>query len=249
MAQTLKDQLALSVGWFERLPPEQWSIYNRVMSQAHRRDLQFAIGGGFATMTYTGLWRETKDIDLFILERDKDKMIRVLSDSGLEDYYEQQQYERHWIYRSHKGEIIVDVIWAMANKRAAVDEVWLQGPELEIHGEHFRLVPAEETLWSKLYVLQHDRCDWPDGLSLLYSVGPELDWQRLLGRIGEDAPLLFGLLSVFSWLCPGRARELPPWLWQESRAWPAHLEDHGNRADLLDSRPWFIPTARQGRSC
>ncbi len=241
MAQTVKDQLALSIAWFERLPPEQWSVYETVMSEARRRGLQFAIGGGFATMTYTGQWRETKDIDLFILKGDKDRMIRVLSDSGLEDYYSQQEYERHWIYRSYKEDIIVDVIWAMANRRAVVDEYWLQGPELEVHGHRFRMVPAEETLWSKLYVLQRDRCDWPDALSLLYSIGPELNWQHLLKRIGGDAPLLSGVLSVFGWLCPERAQELPAWLWKQFRAWAPELEGHCGRADLLDSRPWFPP--------
>jgi hypothetical protein len=250
MTPTVKDQLVLSAAWFERLPPEQWSVYGKVMLEAQRRGLQFAIGGGFAAMTYTGRWRETKDIDLFLLERDKDEMIRVLGDSGLEDYYEREQYERHWIYRSYKEDIIVDVIWAMANRRAAIDEGWLQGPEIEVRGERFRLVPAEETLWSKLYVLQHDRCDWPDGLSLLYSRGPDLNWQHLINRTGEDSPLLTGLLSVFAWLCPGRARELPLWLWNELRASPpqpdTHLGEQGNRASLLDSRPWFTPSADWG---
>lgn len=198
-------------------------------------------------MTYTGQWRETKDVDLFILERDKEEMVRVLGDSGLEDYYSQQQYERHWIYRSYKDDIIVDVIWAMANRRAAVDEVWLQGPELEIHEGRFRLVPAEETLWSKLYVLQRDRCDWPDAMSLVYSMGPELNWERLLKRVGEDGPLLSGLFSVFGWLCPERARELPAWLWQKLRAWSSEIEGRCDRADLLDSRPWFPPAAHKAR--
>ena len=72
-----------------------------------------------------------------------------------------------------------------------------------------RFVPPEETLWSKLYVLQRDRCDWPDILNILYSVGPDLDWDRLLARVDEDAPLLAALVEVFRWVCPDRCRELP----------------------------------------
>jgi hypothetical protein len=244
-SQTLKNQLARSAAWLKRLPPEQWAIYKGVMIEARRRGLQFAIGGGFATMTYTRQWRDTKDIDLFILERDKYEMIRVLSDCGLQDYYDQQSYERHWIYRSYKGEVIVDVIWAMANRRAAVDEEWLRGPEIAVDGERFSLVPAEETLWSKLYILQRERCDWPDGLSLLYALGTDLNWRHVLERVNEDAPLLAALLSLFAWLCPGRARELPSWLWSELGARRDHkdpLEGQSNRATLLDSRPWFTPT-------
>jgi hypothetical protein len=241
----LKNQLARSASWLERLPPEQWSVYKTVMARARTSGLQFAVGGGFATMTYTGQWRDTKDIDLFILERDKDEMIRILADSGLADYYDQQAYERHWIYRSYKDDVIVDVIWAMANRRAVVDEAWLHGPEVEADGERFRLVPAEETLWSKLYVFQRDRCDWPDGLSLIYSMGTDLNWRRLLERVDEDAPLLSALLSVFGWLCPDRARELPSWFSNELGAKVARTQTHlvaeTNRASFLDSRPWFTP--------
>jgi Nucleotidyl transferase of unknown function (DUF2204) len=239
----LQKQLTQSAWWLERLPPEQWSIYRSVMARARKRGLQFAVGGGFATMTYTGQWRATKDIDFFILERNKDEMIRILADSGLADYYEQQPYERHWIYRSYKDEIIVDVIWAMANRRAAVDEDWLRGPQMELGGERFRLVPAEETLWSKLYVLQRDRCDWPDGLNLICSMGTDLNWRRLIERVDGDAPLLHALLSVFGWVCPERAGELPAWVWNELGAKGAQREAHvlteGNRSSLLDTRPWF----------
>jgi Nucleotidyl transferase of unknown function (DUF2204) len=245
VSEKIKHQLARSASWLHHLPPEQWSLYKTVIARARFRGLHFAVGGGFATMTYTGQWRDTKDIDLVIMERDKDEMISILADCGLADYYDQQPYERHWIYRSYKDGIIVDVIWAMANRRAVVDEGWLHGPEVEVDGERFRLVPAEETLWSKLYVLQRDRCDWPDGLSLMYSMRADLDWRRLLERVDEDAPLLSALLSVFGWLCPDRARELPSWVWNELGARKAqshgHLKPEANRAPLLDSRPWLTP--------
>src|SRR5581483_3604262 len=98
-----------------------------------------------------------------------------------------------------------------------VDQSWFRGSRVEVDGEVFLLLAPEEALWSKLYVLQRDRCDWPDALNLLYGVGPEIDWRHLLARLGEDAPLLIGLLSVFGWLCPDRARELPSWIWNELR--------------------------------
>ncbi|MBV9303197.1 MAG: nucleotidyltransferase [Acidobacteriaceae bacterium] len=241
-SENVTKQVARAASRLEELPPEQWSIYKRVMAAARERDSRFAVGGGFATMIYSGRWRETKDIDLFIMERDRDRMIKILSDAGLDDYYEREPYQRHWIYRSYKGDVIVDVIWAMANVRAVVDETWFEGPKVEAGGERFALVPPEETLWNKLYVLQRDRCDWPDALSLLYTIGPDLDWRRVVHRVGEDSGLLNGLLSVFEWVCPDRARELPSWLQNELSAAP-HTDFHcGNdRANLLDSRPWFGP--------
>jgi hypothetical protein len=249
LSTRLQQQLTQSASWLQRLPPEQWSVYKSVMARARNLGLQFAVGGGFATMTYTGQWRDTKDIDFFVTERDKEQMIRVMAECGLADYYERQPYQRHWLYRSYKDEIIVDVIWGMANRRAVVDEAWLHGPEVDFDGERFRLVPAEETLWSKLYVLQRDRCDWPDGLSLIYSMGMDLNWRRLLERIKEDAPLLSALLSVFGWLCPDRAREVPSWIWNElGTRWSqtdAHLKPECTRASLLDSRPWLTSSENE----
>ena len=244
----LQQQIARCASWPERFPPPQWSIYQRVMREAQHRNIPFAVGGGLAAMTYAGQWRNTKDIDLYVLPRDRGRMIELVLALGLEDYYEKQPYDRNWIYRSYKDDTIVDIMWAMANQRAQVDEAWLNGPEVEAGEQRFHLLPAEEELWSKLYVLQHDRCDWPDALNLLYGVGPELDWRRLLAGVAEDLALLAGLLSCFAWLHAERANELPRWLWSALHLSPpaaAGLEQARTRARLLDSRPWFTPVLEQ----
>lgn len=245
MGQILERQLA-DVSWLKHCPAGQWLIYKEIMKRADDRGLRFAVGGAFAIMAYTRHWRDTKDIDLFVLKRDKDQMIRLLTDCGLRDYYEREEYQRHWIYRGYNEAVIVDVIWEMANQRAVVDETWLQGPQIEARGERFRLVPVEETLWSQLYVLQPERCDWPDALNLLYALGPELNWPHLVDRLREDVPLLSALLCIFGWLSPDRALELPDWIWDKIHARRPEtglpLPEGGNRARFIDSRPWFAPT-------
>jgi hypothetical protein len=130
----------------------------------------------------------------------------------------------------------------MANHRTDVDAEWLtRGPVVEF-GEHkVAVVPPEELIWSKLYVLQKDRSDWPDILNLIHAIGPALDWARLLERLDGDALLQDGVLSVFRWLVPEKAAELPSWLWRrrDSRVSPA--SDPCEHVRLLDSRPWFRP--------
>jgi hypothetical protein len=250
---SLEQQIARCASWPERFPEEQWRIYKQVIAEARKRELRFAVGGGLAAMTYAGQWRNTKDIDLYVLPQDRDKMVRLVNELGLGDYYEVEQYDRKWIYRSYKGDTIVDIMWAMANQRVQVDEGWLTGPEVKVGGECFRLLPAEEEMWSKLYVLQRDRCDWLDALNMIYGVGPELDWRHLIARVAEDAKLLSAVLSIFAWVCPEKAQELPIWLWREleigapdasvptaSEA-SQSLELTRKRARLLDSRPWFTP--------
>ncbi len=230
--------------WLEGIPDEQWSVYKRALAAASAPGHPFALGGAFALATYTGRWRNTKDLDLFILPETRDAMVDVLAGTGLCDYYEQLPYDRGWIYRACEGEIIVDLIWSMANRRAYVDEAWLsRGPELNVRGEMVRIIPVEELIWAKLYILHHDRCDWTDVLNLIYAAGPTLDWEHLLRRVAEDELLLSGALSVFAWLCPGRTTALPDWLWER-----LHLpeppgsgpEVDRDRVDLLDTRPWFF---------
>ncbi len=226
------------------IPGEQWAVYREVIAGARERRIRFALGGGLAVSVYTGQWRRSKDLDIYVLPRDREAMIAITRRAGLRDYHPERPYDRTWIYRSSLNGAIVDIMWAMANHRAPVDETWLLcGAEVSVNGERVRVLPVEEMIWDKLYVLQRDRCDWPEALKLIYAAGPTLDWEHLLARVGDDQPLLAGALSVFRWLCPGRARAFPRWVW-ERLAVPAPPpgaapDTERTRVDLLDRRPWF----------
>ena len=160
--------------WESQISETEWRVYREVIEAAHARRIPFAIGGAFAVATYTGSWRDTKDLDVYVLPEHRDRLLELLADLGLEDYYSKTPYDRWWIYRSFRGDIIVDVIWAMANHRAQIDELWMSGPEVELRGCRVRVLPAEAMLWDKLYIMQRDRCDWPDVLNLLYAAGREV---------------------------------------------------------------------------
>jgi hypothetical protein len=231
--------------WSLLIPDRQWEIYESVIDEASRREIPFAVGGAFAMATYTGSWRNTKDLDLYILPEHRDRMIEALADLGMRDYFEKTPYDRWWIYRSYNDDAIVDVIWAMANHRQQIDELWMSGPEVNIRGRRVKALPAEAMIWDKLYIMQRDRCDWPDVLNLLYATGPDVDWAYLICRVGDDAPLLAGALTAFRWISPGRARELPGWIWERLGLTPppdAPLpEIDPRRVSLLDTRPWYGP--------
>jgi hypothetical protein len=236
------------VSWAGELPAEQWSVYERVLEAADRLGIRYAVGGGLAFSHYARRWRNTKDIDIYVMPAMKEAMIGIVQGAGLRDYYEVMGYDRNWIYRSHDGRgTIVDVMWQMANYRAEVDEAWLtRGDLVKLHGRTVRLLPAEELMWSKLYIMQRERCDWGDLLNIMYARGPALDWGHLLGRVGEDRRVLAGVLEVFVWACPDRARELPVGVWESlGIAGPAvgveEPEVDRGHIRLLDSRDWFGP--------
>jgi hypothetical protein len=228
---------------------EQWNVYQCVLDRLSASNVPFALGGGLALSVYTEKFRRSSDIDLYVLRGHRDRIVQMMTGCGLKDYFDVKSYVRDWIYRGHIGDVIVDAIWAMANKRADVDEHWLTtGPMVHMFGRGFRVIPAEELMWSKLYVLQRDRCDWPDIINLLYSAGPRLDWDHLLSRVAEDRPLLQGVLSVFAWVCPERAALIPRRVWSSLELMLPHPagdpEGRPERKDLLDTRPWLFAERR-----
>ena len=239
--QKLKEPQQISP---QHVSPEEWTLFETAMRAAREANVPFMVGGAFALGVYTERWRPSKDIDLLILPRDRDAAIDALTKAGFKDYYDQLHYDRGWIYRSTRDNYIVDVIWRMANRRADVDECWFDNaPEVSVREEVFKIVPPEELLWHKLYVLQRDRCDWPDVFNLLYAVGHKLDWKYLIGRMEDDMQLMNAALNIYCWLCPGRSSRLP-----KSVRDKFHLDDAGESAppvleknvSYLDSRDWFV---------
>jgi hypothetical protein len=240
------ERVTPKVAWADQIPDEQWAVYETVIDAAAGRGVRVMLGGAFALAVHTGHWRNTKDLDLFILPEQRKEAIGTLSDLGLQDYYDQLPYERHWIYRGIVGDIIVDLIWQMANDRAEVERSWLShATKVEIRGKEVAVLAAEELVWMKIYVMQRDRCDWTDLLNILYARGSRLDWKRLLSRLGSDAPLLTALVTVFRWTCPGRAQQFPPWIWDRLELEPPSMRPmqpvDPNRVNLLDTRDWFGP--------
>ena len=235
--------------WSHRLPNEEWEVYQRVMQEARSMGVTFAFGGAFATAVYTGELRNTKDFDFYVLPSERDAMIDATRRAGLTDHFERLPYDRSWIYRASEGDVLVDVIWAMANQRAEVDASWLsRGPLVEIRGERIRALPIEELIWSKLYVLQRERTDWGDVLNLIAAQAVSIDWDQLLSQLGDDTPLLAAALGVFAWLTPSRAQAIPVTVWQQlglqaPQAGPEDQADTRARAALIDSRPWFRPAS------
>ncbi len=229
--------------WPQLVSPEEWQIYETALQAVRKTQVPFLFAGAFSLAFYTGIWRDTKDLDLIVLPENRETVIEAIRSVGFEDYYPKLAYDRGWIYRSYREGYIVDIIWRMANRRADVDKSWFENAvPVAIGEEMYHVVPAEELLWHKLYVMQRERCDWPDVLNLLYTYGPHMDWKRVVARVGGDGALLNAILNVFNWLCPGRLAEFPEWLRKQFHLKEpkkdAAIADEAN-ARFLDSRPWF----------
>jgi hypothetical protein len=235
----------------EQIPDDQWHFYKEVIRAIRNTGEPFALGGAFAWAAFTGVFRNSKDIDFFILPETREKLIASINDIGLTDYFEKEPYDRKWIYRGTRDGWIADLIWDMANYRANLDPDWVNlGPDVIIRGEVVKVLPIEELIWNKLYILQRPRCDWTDVLNLIYLNVESIDWDRMIEKLAPDTHLLGGALSVFVWMCPGRAKLIPESVWEKVGLVMPHLNGDPDyirhRVDLLDSRPWFIPALGEG---
>ncbi|ACH37539.2 hypothetical protein Gbem_0510 [Citrifermentans bemidjiense Bem] len=195
------------------IPPEQWMVYALFINEMATSGIPFAVGGGLAVSAYSACVRNTKDMDIYLLEKDSRQVIEMSRQLGFEEYTE-VPYDRTWSYRCTRGGYIIDLLWYMLNGRSSIDETWLTlGWELLVREVPVKLLPVEELIWSKLYILRHDRADWPDILSLLYARGVELDWDRLLTNLGADRMVLGSVVNLLRWFCPGLACRLPESIW------------------------------------
>jgi hypothetical protein len=232
---------AIRANCFNTLPVEDWPAYYAAIEAVQNAGVPFAVGGGVAFGAYAHRSRYTKDLDLFLRPTDRERAVDAVRRVGFEDYFDREPYQRHWIYRGWRDGLILDLIWQMANDRATVDDEWLaRGPVLAIHGTPVRLVPVEEMIWAKLYVMQRERTDWPDVWNILARSGPGLNWEHLVRRVGTDLPLLAAAVQVYGWLAPTLARSLPADVWQRlGLVQPTEAAEVLSRTALLDTRDWF----------
>ncbi len=234
----------------ERVPEPQWAFYDDVLAAARATGKPFALGGALAWAAYCGHYRNTKDIDIYVPMESRQDFIDAVTKVGAVDYYDTLTYDRGWIYRSSRDGSIADWIWAMANYMRPLDEDYFNGETtLALRGNTYRVLPAEELILNKLYIMNRTRCDWFDVFNLFYATNGALDWERLISKLGDDKILLGSALRIFSWICPGRVKLFPRGLWETL----GMAKPNGDGPDIvekrinyLDSRPWFIPALKPG---
>jgi Uncharacterised nucleotidyltransferase len=178
----------------------------RAIKLMKRAGVPFLVGGAYAYAHYTGIYRDTKDLDLFVHPGDVERALVVLAGDG----WRTEHHPDGWLAKGFKGEYFVDLIFSSGNGVAVVDDVWF---EYGVPGRVFRqdvlLVPPEEMIWSKAFVMERERFDGADVAHLLRSMGPRLDWDRLLRRFDRYWEVLLAQLMLFRFAYPSDRDVVP----------------------------------------
>jgi hypothetical protein len=194
------------------IPEEEREKYKRALRALNEAGIPFVVTGAYAIYEYTGIYRETKDLDLFVEPTHLLDAARALSGAGFRTRLEQP----HWLAKAMLGEHFVDLIFGMGNGVALVDDGWYRHSRPAILAAHpVRVAPAEELVWHRLFIGERHRQDMADIQHLILALGHRLNWKRLLERTGEHWPLLLAQLQLFAYVYPELPGCVPSWLHEE----------------------------------
>jgi len=191
------------------IPEEEREVYRRALQALNAASVPYVVAGAYAIYEHTGIYRQTKDLDLFVQPSAVIPAARALHDAG----FVMRLEDLHWLAKGFVGDKFVDLIYGMGNGVAFIDEQWSQFAKTGVlAAQPVRIAPAEELIWHRLFINERHRHDMSDVVHLLLCNGDELDWERLVNRVGPHWPLLLAQLQTFSYVYPGYRSNVPSWV-------------------------------------
>jgi hypothetical protein len=194
------------------IPDEERVVYRRALETLNSAGIPYIVAGAYAIYEHTGIYRKTKDLDLFFVPESVPAAAAVLRDAGFVTRLE----DTHWLAKATIGSHFVDLIYGMGNGVARIDEGWIRNSRPGIlAAAPVQIAPAEELLWHRLFINERHRHDMADVLHLILSRGQTLDWHRIVARTGEHWPLLLAQVITFHYVYPGYRANVPEWVVNE----------------------------------
>lgn len=182
------------------------NFYSAVIRKLSGSGIPFLIGGACAFGRYTGIFRDTKDLDIFVKAEDCANVLALFSEEG----YETELYFSHWIGKIRQDEYFVDVIFSSGNGLCRVDDDWFRySRPADYMGTPVRLCPPEEMIWQKGFIQERHRYDGADIMHLIRSCAATINWSRLIDRFGAHWRVLFSHLILFGFVYPSERDMIP----------------------------------------
>jgi hypothetical protein len=231
------------------IPEEERDVYRRALQALNDAGIPYVVAGAYAIYEHTGIYRQTKDLDLFVEPSAVIPAARALHGAG----FVMRLEDLHWLAKGFIGERFVDLIYGMGNTVAFIDDQWFRHSRPGVlAAQPVRIAPAEELIWHRLFISERHRHDMSDIVHLILCVGDMLDWERLMNRVGEHWPLLLAQLLMFSYVYPGYRTNIPAWvmehLIEQARAMSGHDEEDADltRGTLISRFSFAIDVREWG---
>lgn len=192
--------------------PEAEQFYREAVRELVESGIPFLLAGTYAVSAYTGISRETKDLDVFCKAGDYPRILAHFKGLGHAIEIEDDR----WLGKVFKGRAFFDVIFASSNGTMPVGDAWFEHARVtEMFGSPVRIIAPTELVWSKCFVQNQHRHDGADVAHIILKVHDEIDWQRLLGYMEVHWEVLLCHLLNFRWIYPTERDAVPAWLLDE----------------------------------
>jgi nucleotidyltransferase DUF2204 len=193
-------------------PEDQKALFREVLTALTTGRIPYAVSGAFALQQHTGIWRFTKDLDVFLTTEVVQFALRLLGQHN----YVCEICDPVWLAKAHRDDFFVDLITGMSNGVITVDQSWIERSQpAEIIGIETRVLAPEELIASKLFVTRRERFDGADIAHVIYGTKGKIDWDRILAIVGEHWEMLLWSLLLFRYVYPAHTEYVPFSLWND----------------------------------
>src|SRR5436305_3063660 len=89
-----------------QFPAEQQRLFREVLQMLNAKQVPYVVSGAFALHAHTGIWRDTKDLDLFLAPDQAKAALNALRKGG----FECEVCDPVWLAKAHRDGFFVDLI-------------------------------------------------------------------------------------------------------------------------------------------
>jgi predicted nucleotidyltransferase len=191
---------------------QERTLYRRVLLLLNELGIPYAVSGAFALQHHTGIWRDTKDLDLFLTTENVGPALQALRSAG----FDCEVCDPVWLAKAHQGEFFVDLITGMSNAVIVVDDSWIaRASAAVVVGVETKVLGAEELIASKLFVTRRERFDGADIAHVVYGTQGKIDWDRVLELAGDNWEMVFWALVLYRYIYPAQTSYIPARVWDD----------------------------------
>lgn len=228
---------------------EQEKLFREVIELMTRNKVQCVVSGAFALHEHTGIWRDTKDLDLFMPAQEVGRALKLLEQDG----FATEVLDPVWLAKAWRGDYFVDLITGMSNGVVRVDYSWIKrASRSDVFGTQIRVLAPEELIASKVFVTRRERFDGADICHIIYGTRGKMEWDHLLRLMGEHWEMLLWYLVLYQYVYPAASDYVPREIWDELLLRLRVELQHPNkplqfRGSLIDENMFAIDVEEWGK--
>src|SRR5205823_3884756 len=100
--------------------PEEAAAFAKGLRVLNETGIPYLVGGAFAKHKYTHIWRDTKDLDIFLKPDDLKTALDALAEAG---YKTEIEFE-HWLAKARLEPYFIDLIFGTGHGQLHIDDSW-----------------------------------------------------------------------------------------------------------------------------